>query len=66
MVGTMDQYNHTARSKILLKTRAQDYVGKTYWIYPTEEVVDHFEKKHVLEIRPSVFALFNREVIEAL
>ena len=61
-----------------LKTSAQDEVGKTYWIYPTEEVVDHFEKKHVLEITPFVrfaknikqkdlvFALLNREVIEAL
>ena len=50
------------------------------YIYPTEEELDHFEneKKHVLEIRPSVtlaknikrkdlvFALLNREVIEAL
>ena len=61
-----------------LKTPAKDDVGKTYWIYPTEEEVDQFEKKHVLEIRPSVtlaknikrkdlvFALLNNEVIEAL
>ena len=60
-----------------LKTRAKDYQGKTYWIYPSEEVIDDFERKHVLEIRPSVmlaknvrknlvFALLNRETIEAM
>ena len=61
-----------------MKTCAKDDVEKTYWIYPTEEEVNRFEKKHVLEIRPSVtlaknikrkdlvFALLNREVIEAL
>ena len=61
-----------------LKTRAKHDQGKIYWIYPTEEEVDHFEKKHVLEIRPSVtlakdikrkdlvFALLNREITEAL
>ena len=61
-----------------LKTRAKDDQGKTYWIYPTEEVTDDFERKHVLEIRPSVtlaknvkkkkwvFALLNREIIEAM
>ena len=37
-----------------LKTRAKDDQGKTYWIYPNEEVVDDFERKHILEIRPSV------------
>ena len=61
-----------------LKTRAKDDQGKTYWIYPNEEVVDDFERKHILEIRPSVtlaknvkrkdlvFALLNREIIEAM
>ena len=61
-----------------LKTRAKDDEGKTYWIYPAEDYVDDYEKKHVLEIRPSVslaknikrkdlvFALLNREIIEAL
>ena len=61
-----------------LKTRAKDDEGKTYWIYPAEDNVDDYEKKHVLEIRPSVslaknikrkdlvFALLNREIIEAL
>ena len=46
--------------------------------YPNEEVVDDFERKHILEIRPSVtlaknvirkdlvFALLNREIIEAM
>ena len=45
-----------------LKTSAQDEVGKTYWIYPTEEVVDHFEKKHVFEIRPSVTQIFIEKI----
>ena len=61
-----------------LKTRAKDDQGKTYWIYPNEEVVDDFERKHILEIRPLVtlaknskrlvlvFALLNREIIEAM
>ena len=61
-----------------LKTRAKDDQGKTYWIYPSEEVTEDFERKHVLEIRPSVilaknvkrkdlvFALLNRETIEAM
>ena len=61
-----------------LKTRAKDDQGKTYWIYPTEEITDDFERKHVLEIRPSVtlaknvkrkelvFALLNREIIDAM
>ena len=61
-----------------LKTRAKDDQGKTYWIYPNEENVDDFERKHILEIRPSVtlaknvkrkdlvFAPLNREVIEAM
>ena len=85
MVGTMGQSSHITRSYIPLlfkpsplKTCAKDDVAKTYWIYPTEEVVDHFEKKHVLKITPFVifaknikqkdfvFALLNREVIEAL
>ena len=61
-----------------LKTRAKDDQGKTYWIYPNEENVDDFERKHILEIRPSVtlaknvkrkdlvFAPLNCEVIEAM
>ena len=61
-----------------LKTRAKDDQEKTYWIYPNEEVVDDFERKLILEIRPSVtlaknvkmkdlvFALLNREIIEAM
>ena len=61
-----------------LKTRAKDDHGKTYWIYPNDEVLDDFERKHILEIRPSgtlvkkikrkdlVFALLNREIIEAM
>ena len=61
-----------------LKTRAKDDQGKTYWIYPNDDVVDDFERNHILEIRPSVtlaknvkrkdlvFALLNREIIEAM
>ena len=61
-----------------LKTRAKDDQGKTYWIYPNDEVLDDFERKHILEIRPLVtlaknvkrkdlvFALLNREVIESM
>ena len=60
-----------------LKTRVKYDQGKTYWIYPNEEV-DDFERKYILEIRPSVtlaknikrkdlvFALLNREIIEAM
>ena len=61
-----------------MKTRAKDDKGKTYWLYPNDEAPDEFERKHALEIRPSVvvaknvkkkdlvFALLNREVIEAM
>ena len=42
-----------------LKTRAKNDQGKTYWIYPTEEVTDDFERKHVLEITPSVTLVKN-------
>ena len=61
-----------------MKTRAKDDQEKTYWMYPNEKVVDDFERKHILEIRPSVtlaknvkrkdlvFALLNREIIEAM
>ena len=77
----MVQSNNTQQESICvqalatLKTRAKDDQGKTYWIYPNE---DDFERKHILEIRPSVtlaknvkrkdlvFALLNREIIEAM
>ena len=60
-----------------IKTRAKDDVGKTYWVYADDESTNVYEEKHVLAIRPSislaknikrkdpVFALLNREVIEA-
>ena len=60
-----------------IKSRAKDNVGKTYWVYADDESTDVYEEKHVLAIRPSislaknikrkdpVFALLNREVIEA-
>ena len=73
------QHDHiSVQALSTLKTKAKDDKGKTYWIYPNEEVTDDFERKHVLEIRPSVvvaknvkkkdlvFALLNREVIEAM
>ena len=68
----------SVQSLATLKTRTKDDQGKTYWIYPTKEVTDDFERKHVLEIRPSVtlvrnvkkielvLALLNREIIEAM
>lgn len=82
-LGSVQSYNQELDTTIVqalttLKTCAKDDVEKTYWIYPTEKVVDHFEKKHVLEITPFVifaknikqkdlvFALLNKEVIEAL
>ena len=81
--GSVQSYNQEqdticVQALTTLKTCAKDDVEKTYWIYPTKEEVDHFEKKHVLEITPFVifaknikqkdlvFALLNREVIEAL
>ena len=42
-----------------LKTRAKDDQGKTYWIYPNDDVVDDFERNHILEIRPSVTLAIN-------
>ena len=82
-LGSMQSYNQqhnhiSVQALSTLKTKAKDDKGKTYWIYPNEEVTDDFERKHVLEIRPSVvlaknvkrkdlvFALLNREVIEAM
>ena len=61
-----------------LKTRAKDDQGKIYWINPNDEVLGDFERKHILEIRPSVtlaknikrkdlvFALLNCEIIEVM
>ena len=82
-LGSVQSYNQEqdticVQALTTLKTCAKDDVEKTYWIYPTKEEVDHFEKKHVLESTPFVifdknikqkdlvFALLNREVIEAL
>ena len=82
-LGSIQSYNQqhdsiSVQALSTLKTRAKDYQGKTYWIYPSEEVIDDFERKHVLEIRPSVmlaknvkrkdlvFALLNQETIEAM
>ena len=82
-LGSVQSYNQQQDSICVqalttLKTRAKDDQGKTYWIYPNDEVFDDFERKHILEIRPSVtlaknvkrkdlvFALLNREIIEAM
>ena len=82
-IGFVQSYN-TEQDTILvqsltsLNTRAKDDQGKTYWIYPTEEKLDQYGRKNVLDTRPSiflaknvkrrdpVFVLYNREVIEAL
>ena len=42
------------QSLMALKTRAKDDKGKTYWVYPDVEVVDEFQRKNDLDIRPSV------------
>ena len=61
-----------------LTTKAKDDQGKTNWISLIDEVLDDFENKHILEIRPSVtltknvkrkdlvFAFLNCEIIEAM
>ena len=79
-VQAYDQDNDSISVQSLtpLKTRAKDYQGKTYWVYPMEEELENYEKKHTLEIRPSVslannikrkdpvFQLLNREIVEAV
>ena len=82
-LGSVQSYNQeedsiSVQALSILKTKAKDDKGKTYWIYPNEEVADDFKRKHVLEIKPSVIvaknvkrkdlvlALLNREIIEAL
>ena len=42
------------QSLMTLKTRAKNDKGKTYWLYPDVEVVDEFQRKNVLYIRPYV------------
>ena len=79
-VQAYDQDNDSisVQSHTPLKTRAKDDQGKTYWVYPMEEQLENYEKKHTLEIRPSVslannikrkdpvFQLLNREIVEAV
>ena len=82
-LGSMQSYNQqhdhiSVQALSTLKTKAKDDKGKTYWIYPNEDIKDDLERKHGLGIRPSVvlaknvkrkdlvFALLNREVIEAM
>ena len=61
-----------------MQSRAKVDQGRTYWIYFTDEGSDFYKRKHVLDLRPSVtlaknikrkdpvFAVLNREIIEAL
>ena len=82
-LGSVQSYNQQQDSICVqalttLKTRAKDDQGKTYWVYPIEEQLENYEKKHTLEIRPSVslaknikrkdpvFQLLNREIVEAI
>ena len=82
-IGSVQSYNDEQDAILVqlltsLNTRAKDDKGKTYWIYPSEEKLDLYKRKNILDIRPSislaknikrrdpVFALCNREVIEAL
>ncbi len=65
-LGSIQSYNQqhdsiSVRALSTLKTRAKDDQGKTYWIYPCDEVIDDLERKHVLEIRPSVILTKNAE-----
>ena len=83
ILGSLQFYNQQqdsicVQAHATLKTRAKDDQGKTYWIYPNDEVLDDFERRHILEIRPLVtlaknvkrkdlvFALLNCEIIEAM
>ena len=82
-LGSVQSYNQQQDSICVqaltaLKTRATDDQGKTYKIYPNDEVLDDFERRHILEIRPLVtlaknvkrkdlvFALLNCEIIQSM
>ena len=58
-IGSVQSYN-TEQDTILvqsltsLNSRAKDDQGKTYWIYPTEEKLDQYGRKNVLDTRPSI------------
>ena len=79
-VVTYEESSDTIQVQILetIKTRAKDDDGKVYWVYCSEESIDTYEEKNVLDVRPSVtlaknikkkdpvFALLNREMIEAV
>ena len=60
-LGSVQSYDSDQDSILvqLLKTRANDDKGKTYWVYPDEEIVDQFQHKHVLDIRPLVIIAKN-------
>ena len=63
---------------LIQSTQAKDDKGNSYWIYNSEENIETYEDKNVLQVQPSiilaknikrrdpVFALLNREVIEAI
>ena len=79
-VVSFDNISNTIKAHQLdsISTRAKDDTGRRYWVYSAEEDVETYEEKNILQVRPSitlaknikrkdpVFALLNREVIEAL
>ena len=79
-VVLFDDNSNTIKAHQLdpISTRAKDDTGKTYWIYSPEENIETYKEKNILQVRPSitlaknikrkdpVFALLNREIIEAI
>ena len=55
-VCTWNETNDSVKIQLLepIKTLAKDDVGKTYWIYPSDENMNSYEEKNILGIRPSV------------
>ena len=78
-VVSFDNISNTIKAHQLdsISTRAKDDTGRRYWVYSAEKDVETYEEKNILQVRPSitlaknikrkdpVFALLNREVIEA-
>ena len=53
-LGSSQGYNEEqdailVQSLVSLKTRVKDDQGRTYWVYPAEEMLDHYEKKMFLK-----------------
>ena len=79
-VVSFDNISNTIKAHQLdsISTWAKDDTGRRYWVYSAEKDVETYEEKNILQVRPSitlaknikrkdpVFALLNREVIEAL